>query len=171
MKLEALVYERTCGNRKLGEEVHLTVDGTPFARLEADGEAYRTLVQEICETFNYDPTSNSRPPKAIRVDRGARFQAECRENLAHVTKTIETNMKSCQEKYDLLKQLLDRADTYPAVKWAAELNACRAFVTGVITGRLHKQSQTVITNVIRDWESQWDQAFGDLVGKTLNMQH
>lgn len=167
--MEALVYETMCGSRKLGEEVHIVVDGVPFAKLEAAGEAYQALAAEICETMSYDPTSDARPPKAIRVDRGARYEQECKRNISHVRKTIALNMRECVDKFELF-QLVVKDGTPRAIQLAAELYGCRQFVLGVITGRLHLMEESAVTVIKREWEEAWDSAFGDLVGKILKMQ-
>jgi hypothetical protein len=52
MQFETHVYEVKCGDRKLGEEVHLIVDGCQFAKLASDGPKYREIAVEICKTMN-----------------------------------------------------------------------------------------------------------------------
>lgn len=181
MKFEALICEVTCGNRKLGERIVIMVDGTVFAKLDDDSALWRVLAAEICETMSYDPTSNSRPPKVIRMDRNARYTQECEHDVRHCRQTIERAFRECEEAMVRLKRDVEVAESHglsdkdsavvgAASRIAAEMYGCRQFVSGVIQGRLHKMEEQAVATLKREWEERWDTAFGDLVGETLKLQ-
>lgn len=174
MKLEALVYERTCGNRKLGEEVYLVVDGVPFARVEADGDAFRTLAGEIAETMSYDPAETDRPPKVIRMDRSFRYQRQCANDRDSIEQTILNNLRECHDKAELMRLCARDAKNGTqgsrerAKMLANELFGCRQFVLGVIEGRGHALPTSARELLKQEWEAKWDTAFADSVIEIIN---
>lgn len=179
---DGIVAERVCGNRKLGEEIHLTCDGKFVAQMADDSKESRELALFMTTLLNDAQSNGSRPSKLLIKDRGERYDDECKRNAEHIAKTIDLNMKMSQEKWEMVDHLWNRvtaptarlADHHDAlnnaIRWAAELYAIRSFVTGVIRGRLHKMAEGHIDSQVAKWEEQWDTAFGDLVGKVLHMQ-
>lgn len=174
MKLEVLVYEITCGSRKLGEELHLCVDGNPIAKLSDTSVTARGLANDICETMNYEPASDGRPPKLIRMDRGARHEAECARNREHIAKTITVNMRGCYEKVELLRLCTkDAANGHQgsgerARTLASEMYGCRQYVLGIIDGRGYALAEAEREQYKHEWEKLWDETFGDSVSAGLN---
>lgn len=176
---EALVLEHTCGSTKMGEEVVLAEAGQPFARMIHDTPEARDLALKIVTQLNDSAPRGSRPSRLQIKDRRERYDEQVARNAEHVAKTIELNMKLSQEKWEMVNHLWTHrtADQQQrdkmgqqAVRWAAELYAVRSFVTGVIRGRLYQEAEGHIDSQVAKWEEQWDTAFGDLVGKVLNMQ-
>ncbi len=111
-----------------------------------------------------------RPPKIVRIDRGARFNERCERNRQHIRKTFDLNMRLAHERWELADHCHRVAkDASAARRFAAECYAMKSFVTGIIEGRGHELSEKELTALKREWEDMWDQAFGDLVYELLNL--
>lgn len=172
MKWHALLLDKTCNAQSYGHEVLVTRDGKPWAvLLNACSEAQEDA-REAIRILNAteEPVGDGRPPRAIRLDRGERFNDRCIRNREHIRKTFDLNMRLADERWKLADHCHRVAkDDNAARRWAAECYAMKSFVTGIIEGRGYELPEAEITALKHEWEEGWDKNFGDLVYELLNV--